>query len=246
MQRDAVIARTDGFSRQFLDPGAAPAADVTGFRKQNGTSIPLLDLVQETMQRHPPRIAQVPPQSLVGIELPLIAVVIIDADQVEVARRAAQLRRDPTAQHVPRLELRLCAGCSSVVQIGTIAGCNDMDDRIAMKDARMRVGFPDGIAARDRRAHQLPFHFSCIDIVALVAITQEIVTEAPRHVGNLIHRRINRIVLGQRREIARRCAAKTGEAFHEFLRLKMNTGRPAVMAQRPDNLQTGPARRIDA
>ena len=111
-------------------------------------------------------------------------------------------------------------------------------------DDRAYLAMAESIA-RDGRAHQLPFHFPRIGIAAPLSVAENIFTETPRHVGNLVHRRINRGALGKRGEIARRCTAKTGEAFHKFRRVDVNIARPPVMAQRPDNLQAERARSLD-
>src|SRR4030081_3732959 len=87
--------------RDFPDPDTATAAGMAGFRQQDWTLIALVHFAQKTMQRTAARIIQMPVQRLVGLDLPLIVVVIVHTDQIEIAWGAAQLRLQSAAQHIP-------------------------------------------------------------------------------------------------------------------------------------------------
>src|SRR3712207_8161479 len=67
------------------------------------------------MIRRPPRSTLFPYTTL--FRSPLMIVVIIHADDVEITWRAAKLGLDPAAQHVPRFELQLAARGGTFLEI---------------------------------------------------------------------------------------------------------------------------------
>ena len=158
-QRRAMLHGQRRLGRHLAYPGAAPAAHMAGFRQQQGPPVARLHFEQQLVQRHAARLAQVPPQAQVAAAFPLVAVVIVQADQIQVARRAAQFRRLPAAQHVPGFELRGTPGRRLRGPVRASRRRDDMDQRVALQQARLRTDGADGIAAGDAGAHQLALAF---------------------------------------------------------------------------------------
>ncbi len=78
-----------------------------------------------------------------------------------------------------------------------------------MKKARPGIGQPDGVTARQGRAHQL-----ALDIVGirLAVVAEQPDRQAPAKEGDLIHRRIDRRARIPGRKESGDALAKSGEA----------------------------------
>ena len=168
---DTVLNRQRGLLGHLPDPHAAAAADVTGFRQQHRLAVALVQLLQQLMERHAAWIIEVPPQAQIGAAFPLVGVVVVDADQIHVARIAAQFRLAAAAQHVESLELRLAPMRGLRGPIRPLARGDHMDQRIALQDSGFRIDFPDGLAAGDGGANQLPLAFAAgIRVIHVLAM----------------------------------------------------------------------------
>src|SRR5512144_1120721 len=106
------------------------------------------------------RMIQVPPEAfalelLLVFDLPLIAVIIIDPDQIQKVGRASQFGLYLSAQHVPCLELAFAICRRMVLKIRPVVMRYHVYQRITVQDARSRVDFPDRLATLEGCAYQL-------------------------------------------------------------------------------------------
>ena len=106
-------------------------------------------------ERHTPRIFQMPVEPIVSEILPLIRVVIVHAEYVEIFGVAAKPGFGAAA-HVPRLELRLALRSSGGREIGTCRRSDDVNDWIDVNDARSGFDIPEGFTPGNGGAHKLP------------------------------------------------------------------------------------------
>ena len=161
------------------------------------------------MQRLSSSVAQMPRQPLIGVSLPLIGVIVVGADDIEIARRAAQFRLARAGQHIPGLKLRGVQLRGELITGFALFIGNQMNKGIAMKKARPGIGQPDGVAARQGRAHQL-----ALDIVGsrLAVVAEQSDRQAPAKKGDFIHRRIDRRAMIPGGEESGDALAKSGEA----------------------------------
>ena len=80
---------------------------------------------------------------------PLVVAVVVDAEDVEVGRRAAELGIFPAGQHVPGLELRL-----------VVAAAHDVDQGIDLDEPGAGVDAADRLDAGDRGPNELAFQLA--------------------------------------------------------------------------------------
>ena len=218
-------------------PGAAPAAHVARFGQQQRPLVARLHFQQQLVQGHAARFAQVPPQAQVAAAFPLVAVVIVQADQVQVARRAAQFRRLPAAQHVPRLELRGTPGGRLRNPVRASGRRGHVDQGIALQEARLRADGTDGVATGHGGAHQLPLAFLARIGPVHIQALEHVHGQAPAGKRDFIDGRIHGRATRIRREKLRCRPAIAGKARHEVRREQVELGRPAVVAEGPVDLQ---------
>ena len=98
--------RRSDFAGDFAHPVRAAHAGMAGFRNDQRALIAPAHGIEQLRQRGAARIVELPAQRPLRAEFPLVAPVIIDADDIEVARTAAEFRARAAAQHVPRFELQ--------------------------------------------------------------------------------------------------------------------------------------------
>src|SRR5438876_978991 len=94
------------FAADLPDPSRASGAEVTCLRHEERPAIALPYPAEHSMQRRPARIARLvfPSQALLR-ELPLVRVIVIHSEDIEITLISAQLRPRSPGDHVPRLVL---------------------------------------------------------------------------------------------------------------------------------------------
>src|SRR5688500_17668325 len=97
------------------------------------------------------------PVKVASLDLPLIAVIVVDSDQVQKAWRTAQFRLPVSAEHIPCLELGLPVHYRVVFKIGPVVRSDNVYRRIAMQNACGRIDFSNRLAALEGSAHELAF-----------------------------------------------------------------------------------------
>src|SRR6476646_1259027 len=117
-QIDAKLLCQRNLLGHIFDPCTPATTDMARFRQQDGSAVALVDLVQESVERRPPRMIQMPPEA-VALDFPLVAVIIIDSHQVEKMRFPAQFRLDLAAEHVPGGKLAFPVGNRAFIQFRT-------------------------------------------------------------------------------------------------------------------------------
>ena len=91
------------------DPVGAPAADVAGLTDDERAAVALVHFGKQAAERQAARVARMPEQrARRGVRVfarPLVRVIPVDADEIEVRGAAAELRLEPAGEHVPGLKL---------------------------------------------------------------------------------------------------------------------------------------------
>jgi hypothetical protein len=96
---------------------------VAGLRDDERTAIASVDLGQKVPERDPARVARgvLPPEPDVRM-LPLVGVVVVDADDVEIARVSAEVGIEQAGEHGPGVELALPLVGGRGSEVGPAAG----------------------------------------------------------------------------------------------------------------------------
>src|SRR5437762_1052267 len=112
------------------------------------------------MERHPAFVARrvLPAETDVRM-LPLIGVVEIHPDDIEIAWLAAKFRATPAGQHIPGVELPRALRRGGLREVRPATGWDDVNDRIHVDHPRPRIHVPKRLAASDGRPHQLALDF---------------------------------------------------------------------------------------
>src|SRR5690606_31015001 len=92
MERYAPRAAADRRRRDVVEPLDAALAEMTRLGDQHGASIASPDFIGEVLEGQASGVAQVPVQACIGLELPLVVVVVVQAEQVEVTWGATEFR----------------------------------------------------------------------------------------------------------------------------------------------------------
>ena len=184
-------------------------------------------------------------QAGLGADLPLPAVVVVDADQVERLGRAAQSGVGAAAEQVPGLPLVAAHLLGQAGEVGPVFGRHDVHQRLDVHEARPRVDPPDGVDAGQRGAHQ-----AALDVVAAVraggaallrvaAVRMHVVRlgHRPGDEADLVDGGVDRRLGGVRREHVGGGRGVAREARHHRVVEQAHVGRRAVVHQRPLDLQ---------
>ena len=156
LQRHATLFAAQGRSADIVQPGHPALADMACFGDEHRPLVAPRQLVEHVRQIAAPRVFQVPVQPVVRWVFPLVAVVIVDGRDVEVAGRTAQARLQVATQHVPCLELQPRQVACLVMAIRRFGlGHGDVDQGIGVNHARCRQDRPQRIAALHDRADQI-------------------------------------------------------------------------------------------
>ena len=159
MYRHALPQAQANFWRHVVKPLPTPLTPMAGFDNKHGAAIALPDLTHEFVKRLAAHIAQVPMRRRANWQLPLVAVVIIQPDDVQVARRAAQLRLNTAAQHVPGLERGIGFCTDDFVKLsGRLSRGHYMDQRVAVHEARRWIHLANHLARALSGAYKLHFY----------------------------------------------------------------------------------------
>jgi hypothetical protein len=132
-------ARPHHFVGDLVQPAGPSDADVPGLGKDHRPLIAPPGVVEQRGERPAARVAPVPPEALFGADFPLPAVVVVDAEQVEGGRRAAELGLGQSAEQVPGLPLVAAHGVGERPQIGAVGRRDDVHHRLDVQEARAPV-----------------------------------------------------------------------------------------------------------
>jgi hypothetical protein len=177
-------------------------------------------------------------------------VVVVEAQHVEVAGRAAERGFEPAAQHVPRLVLLFAERARLCVPVGVVGLGHHVDQRIGVHDARIGPCRPQCIGALQRRAHEVALQFVAarrgLGAGVPVRMHQRGAGGSPGEkrdfVDGLEHRRpfadVRRLA-----QAVRHVVAKTGEAARKVGGEKVHPVGHAVVVKRPDHLQPAARRK---
>src|SRR5579884_1832542 len=102
MQRHAAVHGRGGFAAHITKPARALVAFAPGFGDQHGAAIPLVILAQDVAERPVAWLAQPDGRAVVA---PLVVVVVVQSNDVEVLGMTAELRAQAPREHIQALEL---------------------------------------------------------------------------------------------------------------------------------------------
>jgi hypothetical protein len=236
VNRYSGLERRANLGHDLPDPRGAPTAEVTRFSKHEWSPEASPHPAQELMQRYPPLIAGVilPPQPLTS-ELPLIRVIVVEAENVEIAGITAQRRLERSTQELQRLELRpgRCAGGGG--EFGTADRGDDVNQRINLKETGVGHDVSNRLDPGDRRPNELTLDLRCGD-------TGERMHDppgagGPGHEGDLVDgREAQRMCAALIGEIPGGRAGIGGEPIDEPGVEELEAVWPAIVTQGPDHL----------
>jgi hypothetical protein len=244
LHRHARVAAAQRGGRDVVEPRRPAVPHVAGLGDEQRPFVAPVHLGEDVGRVAPARLAQVPVQPRVARVLPLVAVVIVEAQHVEVARCAAQRRLGAAAQHVPRLVLlghqrgglrleRLVAGL----------GGHHVNHGVGVHDARVRADAPECIAAAQCRMHQPALQVEAArGGIGLEGMDQRGAGGCPAQERDLVDRLEDGRAVGFVLQRAGYLFAPRGEAAGEAGCEHVHAGGHAVVVQRPDHLQPVPPR----
>ncbi|HUQ90202.1 MAG TPA: hypothetical protein VM120_00895 [Bryobacteraceae bacterium] len=124
------------------------------FGNEQRTAVALIHFLQNLMEGPVRRFAQ--PDCAAEIP-PLIAIVVVHPDDVDVGFLATEFRVQAAHQHIPRFKHReaVSFGLPRVVRTQGIS--HDMDDRFRRHQARLRQFAPERFTGGDGSPHKLLF-----------------------------------------------------------------------------------------
>ncbi|RZL42915.1 MAG: hypothetical protein EOP72_03990 [Variovorax sp.] len=228
----------------LVEPGIAALADVAGLRDAHRPAVAPPQAAGQFGEGTAPGIAQVPVQACAGAVLPLVVVVVVQAQHVEVVRRAAELGGRAAGDHVPGLELMGARPQrrGAVRRPGAPVRL-DVDHRVGVDDARAGLDRADGVDRAQHGAHQ-----HALEAVAVAGRRRHVRMDQSRAGGgpgqerDLVDRLVGRTRAVDGGEQGGQTRAMAGEGVDELVRPleRVQPVRPAVVHQRPDDLDAVP------
>src|SRR5215207_3957702 len=150
LDRHALPPRLPHLLGEPAQPAGARLVLGAGLGHHQRPAVTLPGLAQDRPER---TVAGIVPRQRGPVEDPLVVRVVVDPDDVEVPLVAAELRPELARDHVPGLELGLPVPLGEGPVLG--AGPHDVDDRIAVEDARPGIDAPQGVDRRETLPHEL-------------------------------------------------------------------------------------------
>ncbi|MEO7859181.1 MAG: hypothetical protein ABIU05_01855 [Nitrospirales bacterium] len=168
-------------------PGGTVFALGARFGNEHRTAVALIHFLQNLMEGPVRRFVTVDRSVQIP---PLIAVVVVYADDVNVGFFASELRVQAAGQHIPRFKHReaVSFGLPHIVRTPGIAG--DMDDRLRRDQARFRQFAAERRTGGDGGAHKLLFKLR--STISHKRIQIRNIAAAPGDKRDFIHRRDER------------------------------------------------------
>jgi hypothetical protein len=243
LHRHARVAAAQRGGGDVVEPRRPAVAHVAGLGDEQRPFVAPVHLGEDVGRVAPARVAQVPVQPRVARVLPLVAVVIVEAQHVEVARRAAQRRlgRPHSMSHAWYCSAASAAACASNASAGL--GGHHVDHGVGVHDAR--VGHTLHSASQPRSAARTRLHFRSKPRAGesgLKGMDQRGAGGCPAQERDLVDRledgRAFGFVLRARAISSHHAAKRRGEVGREHV----HAGGHAVVVQRPDHLQPVPPR----
>src|ERR687886_472127 len=156
LDRDASLNRGTDFASNVAQPGSPGLGLRTGLGHKDWPLVASVDLSQNLTERAVQGMAQLNGPTA---EEPLVIRIIVDAQDVQILRLAAEPWPQPACQHVPRLKLGAAIRLGRLPVARMIGAGDDVNDRIHLHDPRLRVHAPDRLDGGDRRTHELLLQF---------------------------------------------------------------------------------------
>src|SRR5205823_4602244 len=146
------------FAADLPDPPRAPRAEVTRLGDEEGLVISLPNRAQHPMQRGPAIVARLifPPQAA-AYGVPLIGMIEVHSQDVQIPIVSTELRPQPSRNHVPRLVLGLIVCLSRGSHFGLVFRSDHVNDRFRINKARTPIDIPYRFASRNHGADELLF-----------------------------------------------------------------------------------------
>src|SRR5690606_34338891 len=234
----AALQRDTHLFADVAQPVAAQIALGAGFRHQQRPPVALMDFGEDALERPVVRVAALDGRAT---QVPLVVRVVVDADDIEVLRLAAQPRPGLAAEHVPGFELRLAGVFRLALRAGAVVAGADVDGRIDLDEARPRLDFADRLDGGDAGAYQLVLELGAPAQAQRVEVA--VIAAGPGPEGNLVDRRVEGHRVAFLTDQSRGRGGEAGETLDEARSPDVQIVRPAVMAKVPDDLGAAGVRR---
>ncbi len=234
LDRHAVlVTRLGDFLGHIVQPHRAVVALGARLRYEHGAAVALVHLEQRL-------VLPVAKEHGSAVVDPLVVVVIVDADDIDVVGPAPQLRGAAAGDHVEGLELPLVmVGGDAPVLLAGRSG-NDVDERFGEGDAGARIDIADRFDRGDGAAYE-----DRLQLPAAAAgerIQAAGVAARPGPEADLVHRRPERHGVGLLPDQPGDGPGVGGEAVDEARFPYLQPVGDAVVQQVPDHLRAGVAR----
>ena len=201
------------------------------------TPIPVVHVREQRAERKPTRVtrAVLPSKPPVGM-LPLVRVVVIDPDDIEISRVPAQLRLHGSGEHIPGFELCRVLIRRRPGQVGPVFRRQHANQRLGVHDASGRVDRPDRFDTGDGGPDQLMLERG----TNVFAVRMEVgfFSGSPSEGRDLIDRRVELYALAVVCDESRCLTTVSGKPIHEPGGQDVEIIRPAVVTECPDHLNT--------
>ncbi len=224
---------------------------MAGLGDEHRAAVAAPRVAQQVLQAAAACVAGMPAQPCAAGVQPLVAVVVVDAQHVQVARRASQGGFQAPAQHVPGFELRQGerSGLGGPLLRLRRAVCArigpHVDQRIGVHHACPGLRGPQRIAASQGGLDQQAFEFvATLSGVAPVGMHQVGTAYRPAQEGDFVDRLEQRRAVAAPVQRARHLVAEVGEPGGELRGEEIYPRGQAVVVQGPDDLQAVLLRRI--
>src|SRR5690606_14962100 len=224
----------------IAQPVAAQVALGAGFGDQQGPFIALPDFTEDALEGPVVRVAALDGRAT---QVPLVVRVVVDADDIEVLRLAAQPRPGLAAEHVPGFELRLAGVFRLALRAGAVVAGADVDGRIDLDEARPRLDFADRLDGGDAGAYQLVLELGAPAQAQRVEVA--VIAAGPGPEGNLVDRRVEGHRVAFLTDQSRGRGGEAGETLDEARSPDVQIVRQAGMAKVADCLGAAGVRRSE-
>jgi hypothetical protein len=176
-----------------------------------------------------------------AVENPLIARVVVEADDVQVALIPSELGPELTGDHVPGLILGLPVPFGLLPPLREPRVGHDVDGGVGMEDAGAGVDTPDRVHCLQGSPHELDLQLEAAAGRAGVDVPHLAPRPGPER--DLVDRSVERWLVRLLRNHPRDRTGVLGEALNEFRLKDVEAVGPAVVAEVPDHLHPGIPRR---
>ncbi len=240
MHWDSYSHRSVDFVTNVLKPPCSTVILSAGFGKQHRPPVAVPDILQNLTKMPVPGIRMVDPGRIVD---PLVALVEVDPDHVEVLRPAPEFRSQTSAQHVPGLKLGegICGGLFDIAWYIRIA--DNVNCRLWCNQTNTRHLIQQYVTGGNCRTDEIVFQL--VAPINGMRRNGGSVAAGPRNKGNFINRCQRNASKTFTFQIASTACREIRKLFWKRRREYIDVIRPAEMKQIKDQFDVCSTRSLD-